>query len=235
EVFRKFVGLRHKSVGIWRRRLLGGDIRPAFRILPVELEPFFQIWFGIGLDGVDRAFRLAHPAVDALVRVNDQHGLALVETVYGADFDAVGVLTLDANFGDDVSHRSHTFSGPIPARILAPRGRPSRPWKGPAYNNRAVSTRRGTCFARSGMAGNDIARSRLPRDRNCAKLWTYGLASRALRLLYSRRVAHRGGDGRAWWAAGAWRQAGLARAPPAASGLCRGCEPCSPDRAAPSR
>src|SRR5262249_6567967 len=119
EVFRKFVGLRHKSVGIWRRRLLGGDIRPAFRILPVELEPFFQIWFGIGLDGVDRAFRLAHPAVDALVRVNDQHVLALVETVYGADFDAVGVLTLDANFGDDVSHRSHTFSGPIPARILA--------------------------------------------------------------------------------------------------------------------
>src|SRR5262249_39483588 len=85
---------------------------------------------------------------------NDQHVLALVETVYGADFDAVGVLTLDANFGDDVSHRSRTFSGPIPARILAPRGRPSRPWKGPAYNNRAVSTRRGTVLrgARLGEA-----------------------------------------------------------------------------------
>jgi len=41
------------------------------------------------LIGVDRALRLAHPAIDAFVRVDDEHVLALVEAVHGAHFDAV--------------------------------------------------------------------------------------------------------------------------------------------------
>ena len=59
---------------------------------------------GIGHDRLGRALRLADAAVDALVRVDDQHVLALVEAVHGADFDAVHVLALDAGFGDDVGH-----------------------------------------------------------------------------------------------------------------------------------
>jgi hypothetical protein len=42
--------------------------------------------------------------------MDDEHVLALVEAVYGADLDAVGVLTFDADFGNDVGHRSHNFS-----------------------------------------------------------------------------------------------------------------------------
>jgi hypothetical protein len=36
--------------------------------------------------------------------MDDQHVLALVETIYRANLDAVGVLALDAVFSDDVSH-----------------------------------------------------------------------------------------------------------------------------------
>jgi hypothetical protein len=51
-----------------------------------------------------RAFGLAHAAIDAFVRMDDQHVLALVEAVHGAHLDAVGIFALDAGFSDDVSH-----------------------------------------------------------------------------------------------------------------------------------
>jgi len=93
---------------------------------------------GVGLDGVHGAFRLADAAIDALVGVNNQHILALVEAVYRADLDAIHVLALDANFGDDVSHRYHMLLGPSQARlgpsqagIIAPYG-PSEPPRGSA-------------------------------------------------------------------------------------------------------
>jgi hypothetical protein len=64
------------------------------------LEP----WLCIGLDGLRRAFRFANAAVDAFVGMNDQHVLALIETIDGANFDAVHVLAFDAIFDDDVGH-----------------------------------------------------------------------------------------------------------------------------------
>jgi hypothetical protein len=36
--------------------------------------------------------------------MDDEHVLAFIEAVDGADLDAVHVLALDAVFGDDVSH-----------------------------------------------------------------------------------------------------------------------------------
>jgi hypothetical protein len=36
--------------------------------------------------------------------MNDQHVLALVKTVHGADLDAIHVLAPDAGLGDDVGH-----------------------------------------------------------------------------------------------------------------------------------
>jgi hypothetical protein len=36
--------------------------------------------------------------------VNDQHVLALVETVHGANFYAIQVFALDAIFNDDIGH-----------------------------------------------------------------------------------------------------------------------------------
>src|SRR5262249_20235741 len=72
------------------------------------LQPLFQPGLGIGLDGVDRALRFAHPAVDALVGVDDEHVGALIETVDRADLHAVGEFALDAVFVDDVGHAAST-------------------------------------------------------------------------------------------------------------------------------
>jgi hypothetical protein len=71
--------------------------KPAF-----EVEPLFDAGLCVWLDGVHRAFRLAHTAVDALVGVNDEHVLALVEAVHGAHLHAVRVLATNAVLVDDV-------------------------------------------------------------------------------------------------------------------------------------
>jgi hypothetical protein len=45
--------------------------------------------------------------------MDDQHVLTLVETVYRADLNAIGVFAFDAGFSDDVSHpglRNDPFS-----------------------------------------------------------------------------------------------------------------------------
>src|SRR5262249_10545818 len=84
--------------------LFGRDIGPSLSIFGVDPEPFFDPRFGIGLDRFNRAFRLAYAAVDALVRVDDQHVLALVETIDGANLDAVHVFAFDAIVVDDVGH-----------------------------------------------------------------------------------------------------------------------------------
>jgi len=111
EIFVEFVGLADEGVGVRRRRLLSRDVGPSLRILAVDVEPTIKARLGVGLDGVDRAFRLADPTVDALVGMNDEHVLALVEAVHRTDFDAIGVFALDANFSDDVGHLPHTESG----------------------------------------------------------------------------------------------------------------------------
>jgi hypothetical protein len=36
--------------------------------------------------------------------MDDQHVVTLVEAVYRADFNAIGVFAFDAGFSDDVSH-----------------------------------------------------------------------------------------------------------------------------------
>src|SRR5437868_1092800 len=70
---------------VGRLVLLLGDVRPALGVLGVDLEPLLEPGLGVRLDGVGRAFRLAHAAVDAFVRMDHQHVLALVEAIDGAD------------------------------------------------------------------------------------------------------------------------------------------------------
>src|SRR2546422_10944312 len=55
-------------------------------------------------DRRDRALRLAGPAVDALVRVNVQLVLPLVDAVHRTHVYAGAVLQADAGFRDDVRH-----------------------------------------------------------------------------------------------------------------------------------
>jgi hypothetical protein len=102
EVLCEFVGHADKSVGIGRCRFLSRDVGPNRRVLAVEVEPLFDAGLCVWLDGVHRAFRLAHTAVDALVGVNDEHVLALVEAVHGAHLHAVRVLATNAVLVDDV-------------------------------------------------------------------------------------------------------------------------------------
>src|SRR5665213_3143134 len=54
-------------LGIRRRVALGCDVRPLLGVFGIHLQPLLETGLGIRLDRVDRAFRLAHPAVDALV------------------------------------------------------------------------------------------------------------------------------------------------------------------------
>ena len=84
--------------------LLLGNIWPGFGIFAVHFKPFFEPRLGVRLDGVGGAFGLAHAAIDALVRMDDQHVFALVKAIHGADLNAVGIFAFDAGFSDDVSH-----------------------------------------------------------------------------------------------------------------------------------
>jgi len=104
KVFGKLVRHVHKGISVRWCRLLARDIGPKLGVFAVKVEPFFEPSVSVRLDSVHGAFRLAHTTINALVRLNDQHVLALVETIYGADLDTVRVLALDANFCDDVSH-----------------------------------------------------------------------------------------------------------------------------------
>ena len=71
-----------------------------------------QALFGVGHYGIGRALGIAHTSVDAIVRIDDQHVLALVEAIHRADLDAVGVFAGDAVVDDDIGH------GQVPQRIV---------------------------------------------------------------------------------------------------------------------
>ena len=91
------------------------DVRPFVGIVTIELEPCVSALIRIGQNGFRRAFRFVNAAVDALIRMNDEHVLAFVEAIDGANLDAVHALTLDAFLGDDVGH-----GGPL-CRVMGQR------------------------------------------------------------------------------------------------------------------
>src|SRR5437870_7250750 len=103
EVLLELVGLILVLVRVRRRRALARDVGPLHREVGVHLEPFLRLAVRVGDDRLGRALGLADAAVDAFVRMDHQHVVALVEAVDGADLHAVHVLALDAVFGDDVS------------------------------------------------------------------------------------------------------------------------------------
>ena len=55
-------------------------------------------------DRLDRALGLAGPAVDALLRVDDEDPVGLVDAIDGTDVDARAVFDVDARLRDDVGH-----------------------------------------------------------------------------------------------------------------------------------
>ena len=62
-------------------------------------------------DRLDRALRLARAAVDALLRIDDQHPAELVDAVDRTDVHAGAIFDVDARLGDDVRHAASLARG----------------------------------------------------------------------------------------------------------------------------
>ncbi len=85
---------------VGRGCLFSGNVWPDFRVFGIQQQPFLKPRIGVRLDGVDRAFRLADPAIDAFVRMDDEHVLAFVEAVHRAHVDAVHNFAANATLVD---------------------------------------------------------------------------------------------------------------------------------------
>src|SRR5512136_2288668 len=105
----KLAWLAVPFLGVGRRLALDGDVRPVLSHLGVELKPLLETFLGVGLDSLGGALRLAYAAVDALVRMDHEHVLALVEAVHRTDFHAIHIFALDAVFRDDIGHERFSW------------------------------------------------------------------------------------------------------------------------------
>src|SRR6516225_10488269 len=99
--------------GIGRRFLLDRNIGPYLGVFRVDAQPLFEARLGVRLDRIDRTFWLANPAIYAFVGMDDQHVLALVEAIHGADFHTIHQLTFDATFIDYIRHLTFLPDGQV--------------------------------------------------------------------------------------------------------------------------
>jgi hypothetical protein len=102
----EFVRLPLPLLRVRRGRFFDRNIWPDSCVFRIQRQPFLKPGFAISLDGIDGAFRFANATVDAFVRVDDEHVLALVEAVHGAHFDAVHGFAANAALVDDVRQLS---------------------------------------------------------------------------------------------------------------------------------
>src|SRR3954467_7683299 len=115
-------------VGVLRRGPLPGDVGPGpVGVSAVQPRPLLGTGLGVGQDGLGRALGLADAAIDALVGVDDEHVVALVEAVDRADLDAIHVLALDASLGDHVGHQTLRAGKRASGMGSGPRPRVARP------------------------------------------------------------------------------------------------------------
>ena len=110
----EFVRFPHPLFEVGWGHFFHQNIWPDVRVFRIERQPFFKPRLRGRLDRVDRTFRLADPAIDAFVWVDDEHVLAFVETVHRTNLDTIHVLAANAALVDDIRHLS-----------LLPKGWPS--------------------------------------------------------------------------------------------------------------
>src|SRR3954451_15024544 len=60
-------------------------------------------------DRLDRALRLARAAIDALLRIDHEDAVRLMDAVNGTDVDTGQIFDVDAGLGDDVRHRGRSL------------------------------------------------------------------------------------------------------------------------------
>jgi hypothetical protein len=111
EIFVKFTFFVAIFISVCRLILLRRDVWPFISEISVHFEPFFYSRLGIRLYRIDRTFRLADATIDAFIRMNDQHVVALVEAIHGANLHTIGEFAFDAVLVDDERHASQLLSG----------------------------------------------------------------------------------------------------------------------------
>jgi hypothetical protein len=138
--FSKLVSPPVELLAVRRRLFLTGYIRPRLGVFSIQLQPKNEVRLSVRLDCLGRAFRFAHTAIDALVRVNNEHIFALVEAVNGAHLHAIQIFAFYAVFYNHISHActlmndlldsicarllwisrrsGHTFSPPTPSAAM---------------------------------------------------------------------------------------------------------------------
>lgn len=87
--------------------LLGDDFTfTRFRLGGVEFDVALPLFRNVVFvkDCFDGAFRNARFAIDTLFGVDVEHLISLVEALYGANDDAIGVFASRARLGNNVSH-----------------------------------------------------------------------------------------------------------------------------------
>ena len=100
----KLVGASVEFLTVRRRLFLTGYIRPRLGEFSIQFKPNSEVGFSVRLDCFGGAFGLTYAAIDALVRVDDEHIFALVEAVDRAHLDAIQIFALYAVFHDHVGH-----------------------------------------------------------------------------------------------------------------------------------
>src|SRR5690554_4304464 len=95
-------------------------LEPGQLVVLVDVGGELRRHVYLGVDGVHGAGRHAGAAVDALVRVDVELIVRLVDALDGADVHAGRVLNADAGFSDYVSHGRHVPLG-LARSLRAPR------------------------------------------------------------------------------------------------------------------
>ncbi|VFU10856.1 protein of unknown function [Methylocella tundrae] len=126
-----------ERLGVRSLLALHCDVRPGLRHFCVQLNPLFDPLLGIRLDRFGGAFGFADAAVNAFVRMDNEHVFAFIEAVYRTHLHAIHVFALDAILQDDIGHH-HAPSRPKPANLrrcnqdsLNAKSRRRRAWREP--------------------------------------------------------------------------------------------------------
>jgi hypothetical protein len=102
----QLVGFALPVFRVWHGVLHLGDVGPDFGEFRIQLQEYLLVFgqFVFRENGVNWTLWLTQGAVDTLVRVNNQEVGAFVKTVYGANFHAIRVFTVDTIFTNNECH-----------------------------------------------------------------------------------------------------------------------------------
>ncbi len=85
---------------------LGGKFRVQGQVLLLVVGEIV-----LGFDGLDRTFGFAQGAIDAFIRIDDQHVRTFVKAIDGTYLHAVRELALDTTFNNNKCHVSALRDG----------------------------------------------------------------------------------------------------------------------------